>query len=299
MELVTEIRKCVEEALEKGETNFAIFPFGDVGRLVKSILTEAYGIKPTYILDNHFCKYNSEIKELSFISNIKSCVLILAYNNPKNYVKLKGEVLKYIEEDRILEFSSMYPLPKFYEPKVGRHSYGPLCSHPYGLYIDSIGAFCSMAPGCTIVMNHAIEYLSTHTFMYHGTEPEYYACSYEEIEGPSYVEGIVPKGKAYKLKKSIIGNDVWIGQDVIITNGANIGNGAIVGAGSVVTKDVPDYAIAVGVPARVIRYRYNTEQIEALNRIQWWNWSDDLIRERYNDFFIDVDEFISKYDFEE
>lgn len=108
--------------------------------------------------------------------------------------------------------------------------------------------------------------------------------------------GVEPKGRAEKLHRITIGNDVWLGANVIITNGANIGNGVIAGAGAVITKDVPDYAIVAGVPARIIRYRYTPEQIEALNRIQWWNWSDEEIRERYEDFYIPIEEFIAKYD---
>lgn len=59
---------------------------------------------------------------------------------------------------------------------------------------------------------------------------------------------------------------------------------------------MPDYAIVAGVPARIIKYRYNPEQIAALNRIAWWDWSDDDIRERYDDFYLSIDEFIKKYD---
>lgn len=89
---------------------------------------------------------------------------------------------------------------------------------------------------------------------------------------------------------------MWLGRNVIITNGANIGNGVIAGAGAVITKDIPDYAVVVGVPARIIYYRYNETQIEALNRIKWWDWTDEEIRERFEDFYIHIDEFIKKYD---
>ena len=82
---------------------------------------------------------------------------------------------------------------------------------------------------------------------------------------------------------------------MIITNSSNIGNGVIAGAGAVITKDVPDYAVVVGVPARIIRYRYTREQIEALNKIAWWNWSDGKIRECYDDFYLSIGEFIDKY----
>lgn len=76
--------------------------------------------------------------------------------------------------------------------------------------------------------------------------------------------------------RCIIGNDVWIGSHVIIRGGVTIGDGAIVAMGSVVTKDIPPYAIVGGVPARIIRYRYNDFHIEQLLSCKWWekdlNW---------------------------
>ena len=102
--------------------------------------------------------------------------------------------------------------------------------------------------------------------------------------------------KVQKLQRIRIGNDVWLGKNVTITNGANIGNGVIAGAGAIITKDVPDYAIVAGIPARIIRYRYEQDEIASLNKIQWWNWSDDEIRERYDDFFLPIGNFIKKWD---
>lgn len=67
-----------------------------------------------------------------------------------------------------------------------------------------------------------------------------------------------------------IGNDVWIGANVIILDGVKIGNGAILGAGSVVIRDVPDYAIVGGVPAKVIKYRFDKNQIKFLLQDKWW-----------------------------
>ena len=79
--------------------------------------------------------------------------------------------------------------------------------------------------------------------------------------------GVHPHGVVDKMKRSIIGNDVWLGRNVIVCNGANIGDGVIAAAGAVITKDVPAYAIVGGVPAKVIRYRYTKNQIEALEKI--------------------------------
>lgn len=68
-----------------------------------------------------------------------------------------------------------------------------------------------------------------------------------------------------------IGNDVWIGARAIILDGVTIGDGVIIGAGAVVTKDVPPYAIAVGVPAQIKKYRFSKEQIDFLLQLKWWD----------------------------
>lgn len=72
-------------------------------------------------------------------------------------------------------------------------------------------------------------------------------------------------------KECIIGNDVWIGTNAVILRGISIGNGAIIGAGSVVTKDVPDFSINVGVPAKVIKYRFNNQSIKIIEESNYWN----------------------------
>lgn len=117
----------------------------------------------------------------------------------------------------------------------------------------------------------------------------------ENKEMEWYFEGVHPHGRIPNHRRITIGNDVWLGKNVLITNGANIGNGVIAGAGAVITRDVPDYAVVVGVPARIIRFRYSQEEIGQLNRIAWWSWSDDKIRERYEDFYLPVEKFLKKY----
>jgi hypothetical protein len=92
-----------------------------------------------------------------------------------------------------------------------------------------------------------------------------------------------------------IGHDVWLGHNAIIMPGVKIGNGAVVGSGAVVTKDVEPYTIVVGVPAKVIRKRFSDEIIDKLQKIGWWYWSYETIKERLNDFTLDVRDFLNKY----
>lgn len=91
-----------------------------------------------------------------------------------------------------------------------------------------------------------------------------------------------------------IGSDVWIGRNVLILPGVKIGNGVIVGAGAVVTKDVPDYAVLVGNPGRVKRYRFEKNQIKRLLQIKWWDWDYDKVVRAKEDM-LDIEGFLEKY----
>lgn len=91
----------------------------------------------------------------------------------------------------------------------------------------------------------------------------------------------------------IIGNDVWIGSDVTILGGVRIGNGAVIGAGAVIAKDVPPYAIVVGNPGRIIKYRFPAEQIDRLQEIKWWYWPEEKIKEMLPSMG-DIESFFNK-----
>lgn len=108
---------------------------------------------------------------------------------------------------------------------------------------------------------HPLNFLSTHPFQY---------LKYEKL---------IPKQKIMFISSRpvTVGNDVWIGANVIIMDGLKIGDGAVIGANAVVTHDVPPYAIVGGIPARIIRYRFEPEIIKKLLALQWWNLPDEQI----------------------
>jgi len=136
-------------------------------------------------------------------------------------------------------------------------------------YIGSgsqIGAFCSIASDVVIGGGH-------HPTEWVGTSQVFY-------EGGGQFKGRFAKLKRPPVKKTRILNDVWIGQRALIAQGVTIGNGAVIGMGSVVTKDVPDYAIVGGVPAKLIRYRFDENTIEELLNSAWWSLSDSQIMEQ-------------------
>ena len=85
-----------------------------------------------------------------------------------------------------------------------------------------------------------------------------------------------------------IGNDVWIGENVTIMGGVTIGDGAIIGANAVVTKDVEPYSINVGIPSKIIKYRFTKEDIEFLQKLEWWNKPEEWII-KHKDEFEDIE----------
>lgn len=165
----------------------------------------------------------------------------------------------------------------------------------YGTYIVGengyihdckIGRFCSIASNCHIGLgDHTLDMVSTSPLFYsaHSLLPENFLA--QSIPLP---EQTISDTK-YKV---IIGNDVWMGYNVCVKEGVTIGDGAIIGAKSLVTRDIPPYAVAVGTPAKVIKYRFTPEQIQKLLAIKWWDRDLSWIRENLP-AFRDIDTFIA------
>lgn len=172
----------------------------------------------------------------------------------------------------------------FFGVPVGRMSYGYARFGRETLAgIASIGRFCSIANGVQVSgVHHPLTWVSTHPFLYRPDR--------------RYVEKRLKLEKSVqdRNRKVVIGNDVWIGQRVLILRGVTVGDGAVIAAGSVVHRDVPAYSIVGGVPAKLIRERFDGELIRALKLIRWWNWTDEEIRERI-DFFYDPAAFVKKW----
>lgn len=91
-------------------------------------------------------------------------------------------------------------------------------------------------------------------------------------------------------KPPVIGSDCWIGERAFIIGNVNIGDGAVVLAGAVVTKDIPPYAIVGGVPAKIIKYRYDSETIKMLEDFKWWNKDIDWLKEHW-EYFNNMEKF--------
>ena len=98
--------------------------------------------------------------------------------------------------------------------------------------------------------------------------------------------------KCEERKAITIGNDVFIGMNVTILDGVTIGDGAVIGAGAVVTKNIPPYAVAVGCPVKIIKYRFSADIIDSLIKSRWWDQDDTVLKEVEKDFF-EVEKFLS------
>lgn len=132
-----------------------------------------------------------------------------------------------------------------------------------------IGKFCSIGPNVSIGPGiHKINCVSTH--------PSFFLQNNPLLKKFSKID------KFESSKETLIGNDVWIGHGAIILDGVKIDNGAIIAAGAVVTKDVLAYSIVAGVPAKHIKFRFDDEYIQTLQRSEWWDYKIEWFEQNHN-----------------
>ncbi|WP_372757874.1 CatB-related O-acetyltransferase [Mariniflexile sp.] len=153
-----------------------------------------------------------------------------------------------------------------------------------------IGKFCSIANGVRFIVDEG----------YHGSSK---ITSYPLLNNlyKNEIKSNTDQDKVDFLKNInqkegiSIGNDVWLGLGCYIMPGVKIGNGATIAANAVVTKDIPDYSVAAGVPAVVIKQKFDNDTISKLNEIAWWDWDLETIKNRIEDFYDSPINFVKKH----
>ena len=161
---------------------------------------------------------------------------------------------------------------------IGKYSY---CGVRSQIANASVGSFCSIAQDVRVGLGmHPLHFVSTSPCLYASR------ASWATSFGAHHA--FVEYGDVR------IGNDVWIGAGAMIHDGVTVGDGAVISAGSVVMKDVPPYAIVIGVPAQVRSFRFPEPIVERLLAIEWWNWDDATIRARASEFS-DVERFVATF----
>ncbi len=131
----------------------------------------------------------------------------------------------------------------------------------------TIGKYCSISSNVTIgAKEHNYNMVTTHPILYDKKYSKKNICFESTAE------------------KIEIGNDVWIGIGVVVLRGVKVGNGAVLGAGSVITKDVPPYSIVGGVPAKIIKYRFDENKIKEIEASNWWDWDEEKIISNIENF---------------
>lgn len=168
------------------------------------------------------------------------------------------------------------------ECQIGDYSY---VMNDCDLMYTVVGKFCSIASHVRLnPSNHPMWRPTLHHFTYRSAQ---FGFATEDDEA------IFAWRRAAPVR---LGHDVWVGHGAIVLPGVTVGNGAVVGAGAVVSKDVPAYAVVVGVPARVLRPRFAPGIAEAMQRIRWWDWSREELERAFADFRGNAADFVARYD---
>lgn len=153
-----------------------------------------------------------------------------------------------------------------------------------------IGKYCSIANDVHFILDSGHHRLSEVTSF-----PHFNHLVDKDLPIGNQTQSDFRKNIKTEESKTIIGNDVWIGMNAIILPNVKIGDGVTILAGSVVTKDVPDYAVVGGIPAAIVKMKYDLDTIDKMKKIQWWNWSPEKVEENVGDFYIPIHDFVIKW----
>jgi phosphonate metabolism protein (transferase hexapeptide repeat family) len=188
-----------------------------------------------------------------------------------------------VKRSRMGAWTVLGPNTRLIDSDFGDYSY---TARDCDIYNTDVGKFCNVAAAVRInPTNHPMWRASQHHFTYRSRSHQLGAGDDDEIFAWR------------RAHRTTIGPDVWIGHGAILMPGISVGTGAVIGACAVVTRDVPAYAIAVGVPARVIRRRFDEKLAAALLRIAWWDWPKDKLAATLADFrALGAADFAAKYD---
>jgi acetyltransferase-like isoleucine patch superfamily enzyme len=189
-----------------------------------------------------------------------------------------SKVLQTIHGSNISNLSKIYPPGTIKFSKIGRYTYIAAGHH---ISFTEIGNFCSIGPNFICGWGiHPTEFISTSPMFY----------STQEQNGTTLSQ----TNKVQERHKITIGNDVFIGMNVTVLDGITIGDGAVIGAGCVVSKNVPPFAVVVGSPMKVLRYRFDESTRNKLISIKWWDWTLEELK-NIEELFFDTESFVARY----